>query len=208
MGFNHWLAFAATCQLLLILPGPTVLLVVSYALGHGRRSAAATVAGVALGDFTAMTASMAGLGAMLAASSAAFTALRLVGAAYLVFLGVRLWRAPAGNGALQAPPETRGLRMLAHAFAVTALNPKSIVFFIAFVPQFLVLSRPLLPQIVVLELTFLALAILNAGAYAMLAAAARRSIRRPKVQRLVNRVGGSVLVGASALAAGWRGANA
>src|SRR5579863_4925240 len=94
MALDHWLAFVAASAVLLAIPGPTVLLVISYALGHGRRPAAAIVAGVALGDLTAMTASMLGLGAILAASAAVFTGLRWIGGAYLVYLGVRLWRAP------------------------------------------------------------------------------------------------------------------
>src|SRR5260221_14070304 len=98
MTLDHWLAFAAASAILLAIPGPTVLLVISYALGHGRRSAYATVAGVALGDFTAMTASMLGLGAMLAASAALFTVLKWVGAAYLVYLGIKLGRGPGGGG--------------------------------------------------------------------------------------------------------------
>ena len=78
MSFDHWLAFVAASSVLLMIPGPTVLLVISYALGHGRRSAAAIVAGVALGDLTAMTASMLGLGAIVATSAAIFTALRWI----------------------------------------------------------------------------------------------------------------------------------
>jgi threonine/homoserine/homoserine lactone efflux protein len=102
MALDHWLAFVAASAVLLAIPGPTVLLVISYAMGHGRRSARSTVAGVALGDFTAMTASMLGLGALLAASAVLFTGLKWVGAAYLVYLGVRLWRAPAGGDAVGA----------------------------------------------------------------------------------------------------------
>ena len=83
MSIEHWLAFALASAILVAIPGPTVLLVISYALGHGRKSATATVAGVALGDFTAMTASMLGLGAFLAASATLFTALKLIGAAVL-----------------------------------------------------------------------------------------------------------------------------
>src|SRR3954451_1703461 len=94
MPLDHWLALAAASGVLLAIPGPTVLLVISYALAHARRSAAAIVAGIALGDLTAMTASVLGLGAALAASAAVFTALRWIGGAYLVYLGVRLCRAP------------------------------------------------------------------------------------------------------------------
>jgi len=204
MSLDHWLAFALASAVMLAIPGPTVLLVVSYALGHGRRATAATVAGVALGDFTAMTASMLGLGALLATSAALFTVLKWIGAAYLVWLGVKLWRAPVGTADRVAVAETRPVRIFLHAFAVTALNPKSIVFFVAFVPQFLVADAPLLPQMAVAEATFLVLASANAFAYAVLASAARRGIRRPAVQRAVNRVGGSLLVGAGALAAAWR----
>jgi len=205
MALDHWLAFVATSAVLLAIPGPTVLLVISYALGHGRRSASSTVAGVALGDFTAMTASMLGLGALLATSAALFTVLKWVGAAYLVFLGVKLWRAPVAEAAVDAAaPIARPGRIFLHAYAVTALNPKSIVFFIAFLPQFLDGARAVLPQLVIFEASFLALATLNALSYALLASAARRTIRKPRVQRTVNRTGGTLLIGAGALAATWR----
>lgn len=209
MSFDHWLAFAAASAVLVAIPGPTVLLVVSYALAQGRRSAWATVAGVALGDFTAMTASMLGLGVLLAASAAAFTVLKWIGALYLVYLGIRLWRAPvSAEGMATAAVETRADRMFFHAYAVTALNPKSIVFFVAFLPQFLDAAVPVLPQMAVFEATFLVLASLNAFAYALMASAARRAIRRPAVQRAVNRIGGSLLIGAGALTAAWRRAAA
>ncbi|MBB4185497.1 LysE family translocator [Sinorhizobium terangae] len=207
MSFEHWFAFAAASAVLLAIPGPTILLVISYSLGHGRKTAGATVAGVTLGDFTAMTASMLGLGALLATSAAIFTILKWVGAAYLVWLGIKLWKAPVGgedqdaDGA--AAPE-RPWRIFLHAYAVTALNPKSIIFFVAFLPQFLDLSRPLFAQMVVFEATFLILAALNAMLYAFLASAARNTIRKPNIRRVVNRTGGSLLVGAGVLTAGLK----
>jgi threonine/homoserine/homoserine lactone efflux protein len=207
MPLEHWLAFALASAILVAIPGPTVLLVISHALGHGRKSAAATVAGVALGDFTAMTASMLGLGAFLAASATLFTALKLVGAVYLVYMGVKLWRAPVALPGVAAPTETNARRIFAHAYVVTALNPKSIVFFIAFLPQFFATGRPVLPQMIIFEATFLVLATLNAAIYGIAASAARRTIRKPGVQRAVNRVGGSFLIGAGLLAATWRRAS-
>src|SRR3954454_7034472 len=114
MALEHWLAFVAASAVLLAIPGPTVLLVVSYTLGYGRKSAAAIVAGVALGDLTAMTASMLGLGAALAASATLFTVLRWIGGAYLVWLGVRLWRAPVRAAEVTDLPRMAPLRMLAH----------------------------------------------------------------------------------------------
>jgi threonine/homoserine/homoserine lactone efflux protein len=214
MTLAHWLPFAIASAILIAIPGPTVLLVISYALGHGRRYALATTAGVALGDLTSMTASMLGLGVLLAASATLFTALKWVGATYLVYLGIKLWRAPAApavtteSGApadgMPALAETRTGRIFAHAYAVTALNPKSIIFFVAFVPQFLDAHAPTWPQIVVLEATFVTLATANAFAYAMLASAVRGAIRSAQVQRVVNRTGGTLLIGAGLLAAVWK----
>ena len=99
MTFETWLAFAVASFVIVTIPGPTFLMIVSYALGHGKRAAYAIVAGVALGDFTAMTASMLGLGALLATSAEIFTVVKWIGAAYLIYLGVKLWRAPVSSGA-------------------------------------------------------------------------------------------------------------
>ncbi|MFC0402430.1 LysE family translocator [Paraburkholderia rhizosphaerae] len=210
MTLAHWLPFAIASAILVAIPGPTVLLVVSYALGHGRRYALTTTAGVALGDLTSMTASMLGLGVILAASATLFTALKWVGAAYLIYLGVKLWRAPvtAGDAAFTASAETHTGRIFGHAYAVTALNPKSIVFFVAFVPQFIDTQVATWSQIALFEATFVALGTINALGYALLASAARRAIRRPGVQLAVNRTGGSLLIGAGMLAAAWKKAAA
>ncbi|MCB1391231.1 MAG: LysE family transporter, partial [Rhodobacteraceae bacterium] len=155
MDLHLWLAFVAASVVLLLIPGPTVLLILSYALSQGRRVALATVAGVTLGDFLAMSASLAGLGALVVASATLFTVLKWVGAVYLVYLGVQLWRS-AGGAALGALTETRALparTVFGHAAVVTALNPKSIAFFIAFVPQFVNPSAPLAPQFAILVAT-------------------------------------------------------
>ena len=204
MSLDHWLAFVAASAVLLAIPGPTVLLVISYALGHGRKSATAIVAGVALGDLTAMTASMLGLGAILAASATIFTVLRWIGGAYLVYLGIKLWRAPVDTAPADDVPPVKPLRMLAHTYAVTALNPKGILFFVAFVPQFLDAARPFWSQVATLEATFVTLATLNATLFALVAATARRTLRQPGTRRAVNRTGGSLLVGAGLFAIGWR----
>ncbi|MDE1571080.1 LysE family translocator [Aquabacter sp. P-9] len=200
MEFETWAAFAAASAILLVIPGPTVLLVVSYALGQGWRSAMPMAIGVALGDFAAMAASLAGVGALLLASAELFTALKWIGAAYLIYLGVKLFRA---GGQLDAQPRTSptsAARMMGHAFLVTALNPKGLTFFIAFLPQFLDHSAPLLPQMAIFCATFLALAFTNAFGYALAASRARRHVANPAVMKVVNRTGGSLLVGAGLLA--------
>jgi threonine/homoserine/homoserine lactone efflux protein len=198
MSFEAWAAFAAASTTLLVIPGPTVLLVVSYALGQGWRTALPMAVGVALGDFTAMTLSMLGLGALLATSATLFTVLKWVGAAYLVYLGIRLWRA---GGTLDAAPRTDAVsaaRMLGHAWLVTALNPKSITFFVAFLPAFLDPKADFLTQMVVFETTFLVLAFANAFGYALVAARARGFVANPRAIGVVNKVGGGLLIGAGA----------
>ncbi|BBK41446.1 lysine transporter LysE [Allostella vacuolata] len=204
MPLEHWLAFVAASAVLVAIPGPTVLLVVSYALGQGRRSAAATVAGVALGDTTAVIASLLGLGTLLAASALLFTTLKWVGAAYLVYLGIRLWRAPVAADGLPAAPAAAPWKIFLHAYGVTALNPKGIVFFVAFLPQFVDRTGDVAWQLLILGATFVVVATVNATLYALLAAGARRTIRRPGVQRAVNRTGGGFLMAAGLLTVLWR----
>lgn len=196
MTFETWAAFAAASSVLLVIPGPTVLLVVSYALGQGWRTALPMAIGVALGDFTAMTLSMLGLGALLATSATLFTVLKWAGAAYLVYLGIKLWRA---GGTLDAAPRTDRVSaawMLGHAWLVTALNPKSITFFVAFLPAFLDPKADFLTQMLVFETTFLVLAFANAFGYALVASRARRLASNPRAIGVVNKVGGGLLVGA------------
>lgn len=201
MAWETWIAFAAASALLMIIPGPTILLVISYALGQGWRAALPMAIGVALGDFTAMTLSMLGLGALLAASATVFTILKWVGAAYMIWLGIKLWRA---GGSLNAQPRSDGasmLRMLGHAWIVTALNPKSIIFFVAFLPQFLNPHADFLTQMLVFETTFLVLAFGNALGYALVASRARAAIRNERIVGAANKVGGSLLIGAGILTA-------
>jgi threonine/homoserine/homoserine lactone efflux protein len=206
MSFETWIAFAVASAVLIVIPGPTILLVVSYALGQGWRTALPMAVGVALGDFTAMTLSMLGVGALLAASATVFTILKWIGAGYLVWLGFKLWRA---GGALNAQPRTdaaSAARMLGHAWIVTALNPKSITFFVAFLPQFLDPAASFWTQMAVFEATFLTLAFANALGYAFVASRARSLVQRPSAMRVVNRVGGSLLIGAGVAAVSFRGA--
>ncbi|NOD35167.1 MULTISPECIES: LysE family translocator [unclassified Ruegeria] len=197
MQFDLWLAFVAASTALLLIPGPTVLLVLSYALSKGRSVAVASATGVAVGDLVAMTASLLGLGALVLASATLFSVLKWVGAAYLVWLGIKLLRsAPAGGlGTIDTARDVTARNVFGHAAAVTALNPKSIAFFIAFVPQFLRPTEPLGPQFAILIVTFVGLAWLNALAYALLADRLRRLIGRASVITAMTRFGGLTLVG-------------
>jgi threonine/homoserine/homoserine lactone efflux protein len=196
MDLNLWLAFVVASIALLIIPGPTILLVLSYAISQGRKVALATAAGVALGDLIAMSASLLGLGALVLASATLFVALKWVGAAYLIYLGLKLYRSAAGIslGDLTKKSALPVRGVFGHAATVTALNPKSIVFFIAFVPQFIRPENPLLPQFAILIATFVSLAALNALAYAILADRMRARIERPNVLSGLTRFGGGALI--------------
>lgn len=207
MAFDIWLAFAAASTALLLIPGPTVLLVLSYALSQGRRVALSTAAGVATGDLIAMTVSVAGFGALIAASATAFILLKWVGAIYLIYLGLRLIGSASETTALHA---TRNLGPISaaasyrNAALVTALNPKSIGFFVAFVPQFIDPTRPFATQAAIMIATFVTLAALNALAYALLADRLRARIERPSVIRWLTRAGGATLIAMGALTAALR----
>ncbi len=203
MTVEIWLAFVAASAVVLAIPGPTILLVIGQSLGAGRRGALPLVAGVALGDLTAMTLSLAGLGAVLATSATAFTVVKWLGAAYLIWLGVSLWRArvPEQGAAPVALPPLRAMR---DAYVVTALNPKSIAFFIAFVPQFVSAGSAFAPQAAILIATFVVMAAANAALYALLAGRLAGAVRRPSVRRLVNRAGGTMLIGAGVATAAMR----
>jgi threonine/homoserine/homoserine lactone efflux protein len=203
MPLDLWLAFVAASTALLLIPGPTVLLVLSYALSKGRSVAVASAAGVALGDLIAMTASLAGLGAIVLASATAFTILKWVGAVYLVYLGIKLLRSAPREG-LTPPRDVTSRGVFGHAAAVTALNPKSIAFFIAFVPQFIRPDAPLLAQFAILIATFVTLAALNALVYALAADRLRRVIARPSVLTWITRAGGATLIGMGVLTATLR----
>jgi len=209
MSVELYLAYVAATLVLLIIPGPTILLVVSYALSEGRRAALASTAGVVLGDLTAMVFSLAGLGALMAASALAFSIVKWIGAAYLVWLGIKMWRSrpQAPDMDEVARPPRRHKDMLVQTWIVTALNPKGIVFFMAFLPQFLVHDAPVLPQFVLLGGTFLVLAGLNALVYALMAGSLRARIANPRGLTWVNRIGGSVLIGAGVVTAGLQRAS-
>jgi threonine/homoserine/homoserine lactone efflux protein len=134
-----------------------------------------------------------------------FTILKLCGAAYLVWLGIQLWRAdPALAELKQAGKTSNNRRMFWNAYIVTALNPKSIVFFIAFVPQFVDPTAPVFAQFAIMEVTFLALAAANVAVWAILAGQMRAQFRKPSVLRVANRVGAGFLIAAGLLTAAMR----
>ncbi len=197
MSFQLWLAFVAASAVLLIIPGPTILTVISYSMAHGRRANLPLVAAVALGDSTALVLSLLGLGALLATSAAWFTAVKWAGGLYLIYLGLKLLRAGISPAELAAPaaPGSRW-KLFANTYLVTALNPKGIIFFVAFLPQFIQPGADVTRQVWVLASTFVVMATLNATLYAVFAGSARTLLASPRAQRNFNLAGGSLLTAA------------
>jgi threonine/homoserine/homoserine lactone efflux protein len=197
MSLHHWLAFVATSAVLLVIPGPTVLTLIGYSMVHGHRAKVPLVAAVALGDSTALMVSLLGLGALLATSAVWFAAVKCVGGLYLLYLGSKLLRAGLTSAVL-ATPAVPGSRwgLFANTYLVTALNPKGIVFFVAFLPQFIHPHADIPRQLWILAITFVAMAIINATFYTLFAASARRLLASPRAQRGFNLTGGSLLTSA------------
>ena len=194
MPIELWLAFVAASAVLLIIPGPTILTVISYSMAHGRRANVPLVAAVALGDSTALVVSLLGLGALLATSAFWFTAVKWAGGLYLLYLGVKLLRAGISSTELATPAAPRSRwRLFANTYLVTALNPKGIVFFVAFLPQFIDPGAGVTQQLWVLAVTFVTMATLNASLYAVFAASARKLLASPRAQQRFNLAGGSLL---------------
>lgn len=198
MSFQTWFAFALASAVVIVIPGPTVTLAVSYALGQGWRAVIPVAIGTILGDATALTFSLLGVGVLLTASPLLFEALKWIGAAYLVWLGWRLLRTPAAPGDAVHAARAEKARMFLHAWIVTALNPKSITFFIAFLPQFMTPALPLAPQAALLGATFVGLAALNIFGWTYLAARTRALTSDERALTWFNRAGGLTLIGAGA----------
>jgi len=195
MMLDNWMTFAAASAILVVMPGPTVLMTLSYALNGGRRIMPAAVLGVLLGDVIAMSVSLMGLGAVLMTSAFLFQILKWAGAVYLIYLGVRMI---LSAGSLQPALEhVDGPVSPRAAFRdtamVTTLNPKSILFFIAFVPQFVSPASPILPQLVMLVATFAALGATSVLTYGLLASQLRASLSSSAFPWL-GRLGGAVLI--------------
>lgn len=203
MNFESFIPFVLATTLILIIPGPTIILVISQAVNHGRRSVMPLVAGVLMGDLTAMTLSLLGLGAIMAASATLFSIFKWIGAVYLVYLGIKLWRANPTAGPMQEQSaNVSGRSLFRSSFIVTALNPKSIAFFVAFLPQFIDPQISTQFQLTLLGGTFLVLATLNALMYALFAGQLREHMQNSKVRKCFNRCGGGALVGAGLITAG------
>ena len=192
MSLNTWLLYLVAAFGLSVTPGPNSLLVLTHGALHGHRKTLFTVAGGATGFVALIALSMLGIGALLKASVHALLVLKLVGGAYLVWLGIQLWRAPPIHlrpGAGQAT-RTRGSTMFRQGLLTAVSNPKALLFYGAFLPQFIDPARDLLTQFIIMATVFVAVEILVEYLLALLAHRVRPWLER--AGRNFNRVCGGM----------------
>ena len=202
MPLETWLTYAIVTSSFLLIPGPTILLVISYSLIRGRQAVFALLLGVGLGDVVAMLLSFIGVGLLLQTVSIVFQFFKWIGAAYLIWLGIRMWRSESESLELTETIDTEVWHaIMANAFVITALNPKSIIFFLAFLPQFIDSGKSFITQSLILGLTFLGLALLSVLLYSLLSSLVGHHMRLPLIHLWTNRIGGILLIGAGGMIA-------
>ena len=210
MSLQHWLLYLSVVLAVIVTPGPSAALCLTHGARHGVWRATATVLGGMVASLSLMTLSALGLGAAIAASTTLFLAIKFAGAAYLIWLGIAMWRAPvddtapAGTASAPAPaPATRTTwaRLWRQGFLVGIGNPKDLLFFGALFPQFLDPTKPMAPQFALLAATWLAVDGLAMTGYAAIGTRIGPALRRSGAGRLFNRLtGGAFIAAGGALA--------
>lgn len=205
MSLDLYLAFVAASVVLILIPGPNVALIVATSVAHGTRSGLLAVAGTSSAMVIQLAVTAAGLTGLLAFLADGFEVLRWLGVAYLAWLGFRAWTAPPVDLAATAPMAGSPTRLIARGLAVSLTNPKTLLFYAAFLPQFLDASGDQARQLAVLSATFLGLAVTLDSVWAVLGGRVRKVLfSRP---RLLSRLTGGLLLSAAAgLALARRGA--
>ncbi|GAA3150967.1 LysE family translocator [Planomonospora alba] len=195
--------FAAATLALLVVPGPAVVYIVTRSVAQGRGAGLVSVLGIHAGSVVHVAAAALGISALLAASATAFTVVKYLGAAYLVWLGLRKLMSARDGGEAAEPPAASRRRMFWEGFVVNVLNPKTAIFFLAFLPQFAdPAAGPIAPQIVLLGVIWIVLGIASDGAFALLASALAGRLRgSARARRRLDVTSGAVYLGLGAVTA-------
>lgn len=204
MELSTWLAFFAASWAISISPGAGAIAAMSAGLNHGFRRGYFTSFGLVLGIWTQVVVVGVGLGALVAASGNAFLVVKWLGVAYLVWLGIAQWCAPATPLVATADGERARVTrrsMILRAWMINAVNPKGIVFLLAVVPQFMNLSQPLLPQYLIIAATLAFTDLVVMAGYTVLAARVLGALKSPAHIRAMNRIFGGLFVLAGSLLA-------
>ena len=216
MLFETWVAFIAASSIMLLIPGPTILTVISYASriprNNSKASIAILVAAVCLGDLSLIALSIIGLSTIIAASSAAYNLIKVIGGLYLLYLGLGMLKsafnkqrncAPANfNSKAKETHRAKHIalkkhKMFLNTYLVTVLNPKGILFFGAFLPQFVTPNSNLNTQLLILSITFACLAAINTLAYSLSARTTSRLVKSSRIKTFTEYIAATSLIGAS-----------
>ena len=195
MDWHTWLAFFIACWIIAVSPGSGAVLSMSHGLSYGVRKTSATILGLQLGLMLILVIAGAGVGSLLMASEWAFNLVKIVGACYLIYLGISQWR--AGGSPLVAEgdaPEISARRRVLTGFLTNATNPKGIIFMVAVLPQFMTAARPLWSQLLILAATMMAVDVVVMHGYAASASMLRGLMRSQRAMRNQNRVFGGLLM--------------
>lgn len=197
MNAHLFLAFCLAATALVLIPGPVVTLVIANSLRHGTRRGLTTVAGASLGNALLLIGTSVGLITVFAFLSELFAVIRWIGAAYLIWLGIRAWRERGEDftGILAPAAPRSGRAVLLQGFLIAITNPKAIVFYIAFLPQFIDPHRPAAEQLLAMCAYMIGVALLSDSGYALLAGRMRRWFAAPGRHGIRGRITGSLLVG-------------
>ncbi len=189
-----YIGFCLATALLILMPGPIVSLTISNSLRHGSRTGFMTTVGATAGSGVLLTAGAFGMAWALEVLSEWFSWLRIIGAAYLIYLGFLQWREAAQSVDDIKADKHPGKKVMLHGFIVAVTNPKTILFYAAFFPQFIDMSQPTGPQLAIMSITFLCIAITIDGMYAFLAGRLRPWLQGGERGRIRNRITGSLLI--------------
>ncbi len=203
MSLQSWSLFLALVFTVIVMPGPAAALCISHGVAHGRLKTLATISGLLLSSVALITLSIAGLGAILAASGTLFNIVKFAGAAYLIYLGVKMWRSrPSGDPgsqsiAAQASDNSGRLgKLFRTGFLVGLSNPKDLLFFGALFPQFITTTSPITVQVAVLTTTWCTVALVVMAAYAALGAGMAKKVVDLNAKGVFDRVTGSIFIAA------------
>jgi threonine/homoserine/homoserine lactone efflux protein len=194
MELGLYLAFVGAAAILIIIPGPNVSLIIANSVAHGPRYGMMTVLGTSAALIVQLVLASLGLSGLMHTMGVWFEVLRWIGAAYLVWLGLKIWLSPADDLSRVKPEKKSTRKMLTRAFFISLTNPKTLLFYGAFFPQFISAQYEVWPQVVTMSVTFLVLAVLLDSSWALTAGSARKLLTSHAKWR--NRISGGLLMGA------------
>lgn len=197
MALEVYLAFVVAATLLIVTPGPSVMVVVSHALSYNLCRSWLTIWGIAASHTLFISLTALGLAALLLTSTAIFGWIKWLGAAYLIWLGIKAWRAKSVSAETdQLVSAESNWSLFLQGFAVNMTNPQALVFYAAFFPPFMNPARPIVPQLLIMGATFITILVLISFLYAFIAARTRTLFAGRQQGQLQNRLTGLLLIGA------------